>query len=76
MAEHCHHERPAAAFERFNQCLLGERLCKKRDAPRLQRGRANGRVFISGNVNDRHGNAISLKLTPPIDARSVLQVDV
>jgi hypothetical protein len=63
-------------FERFNERLRGEGLCKKCDASRVQRSITNGRVPVPGHENNRYGNSIRPETMPELDARSIIQVDV
>jgi len=59
---------PANPTKRLNQLLRGERLDKKREASRVQRSLANGRVPVSGYVNHRHGNPSGFEMMPQLDA--------
>ena len=58
---------PCQCFERLDERLRGERLCKKCDASRSQRSFANGRVLIPGNEDNRHGNACGFETMSQLD---------
>ena len=61
---------PCRRFERLDERLRGERLYKKCDASRGQRSFANGRVFIPGNVDNRHGNACGFETIVEANSKS------
>jgi hypothetical protein len=61
---------PCQCFERLDERLRGERLCKKCDASRGQRSFANGRVLIPGNVHNRHGNACGFETIVEANSKS------
>ena len=63
-------------FNRLDQGLRPERLCKIGNAAGFDCGHVNSGTVIGGDVNNWQGNARRLETMPQFDSRFVVQVDV
>jgi hypothetical protein len=71
------YERPADAFLSGSMSDCAEKgFVRNATHPEASAAFANGRVLISGNVDDRHRNVCCFEPVSQLDARNIAQVDV